>query len=350
MTPPHKNCLSYDDVLLKPRFSDIRSRSEINISSDLGNDIKLSLPIISSPMDTISEGPMAVAMGRHGGTAIIHRYNSIEEQIRQIKIAYAYSNKTSSHDLMIGAAVGVSGDFIERAVMLNNEFVNFICVDVAHGHHILMKEALSSLRLALGDDIHIMAGNVATLEGISDLSDWGADSVRCNIGGGSICSTRIQTGHGMPGLQTIFDCVMTDRDVKIIADGGIRNSGDIVKALAAGADAVMCGSLFAGTDETPGKIFQDMDGTSWKSYRGMASKEAQLDWRGQYSSFEGVATRVPYRGTAKNILDDLERGIRSGFSYSGARNIEELQTKARFVQQTVSGLSESHTHITTRKW
>jgi len=350
MTLRYKNCLSYDDVLLEPMFSDIRSRSEIDIAVDLGAGLELPLPIIASPMDTISESAMAVAMGHHGGTAIIHRYNSIEEQIRQVKMAYAYSNTTSSRDLMIGAAVGISGDFIERAIMLNDEFVNFICVDVAHGHHILMKEALARLRASLGDDVHIMAGNVATLAGINDLADWGAHSVRCNIGGGSICSTRIQTGHGMPGLQTIMDCAATDRDVKIIADGGIRNAGDMVKALAAGADAVMCGSLFAGTDETPGKIFQDMDGTSWKSYRGMASKEAQMEWRGRYNSFEGVATRVPYRGPMRHILNDLERGIRSGFSYSGARNLTELQSKAKFVRQTPSGLTESHTHISTRKW
>ena len=346
----YKNCLSYDDVLLKPQFSDIESRDDINISSDLGKGIELALPLIASPMDTISEGMMAVTMAHHGGTAIIHRYNSIEEQIRQVKMAYAYSNKTSSQDLMIGAAVGVSGDYIERAVILNKEFVNFICVDVAHGHHSLVRRALVSLRAALGDDVHIMAGNVATLEGINDLADWGADSVRCNIGGGSICSTRIQTGHGMPGLQTVIECAKTDRDVKIIADGGIRNSGDIVKALAAGADAVMCGSLFAGTDETPGKIYKDADGTRWKSYRGMASKEAQMEWRGRYNSFEGVTTRVPYRGSMRRVLNDLERGIRSGYSYSGARNTEDLQSKAVFVQQTTSGLSESHTHITTRKW
>jgi len=346
----HKSCLSYDDILLEPQFSDIRSRTEIDISSDLGVGLELSLPIISSPMDTISEAGMAVAMAKHGGAAIVHRYSSIEEQIRQIKMAYALSNKTSSHNLMMGAAVGVSGDFVERAVMLNKEFVNFICVDVAHGHHILMKEALGRLRMALGEDVHIMAGNVATLEGINDLADWGADSVRCNIGGGSICSTRIQTGHGIPGLQTIMDCAKTDRNIKIIADGGIRNSGDIVKALAAGADAVMCGSLFAGTDETPGKIFQDLDGTSWKSYRGMASKEAQVEWRGRYNSFEGVATRVPYRGPMRHILNDLEGGVRSGFSYSGARNLVELQSKAKLVRQTASGLSEGHTHISTRKW
>jgi IMP dehydrogenase len=200
-----------------------------------------------------------------------------------------------------------------------------------------------------GDEVHIMAGNVATVEGINDLADWGATSVRCNIGGGSICSTRIQTGHGMPGLQTIIDCAQTERDVAIIADGGIRNSGDIVKALAAGADAVMCGSLFAGTTEAPGEILRDNDGCVWKSYRGMASKEAQTEWRGKYSSFEGVATRVAYQGKARDILKDLTQGIRSGFSYSGARSLEELQFKAEFVMQTPSGLSESQTHILTRK-
>jgi IMP dehydrogenase len=234
--------------------------------------------------------------------------------------------------------------------MLYGAGVGFLCVDVAHGHHILVKNALQSLRDEFGDGVHIMAGNVATLEGVNDLADWGADSVRCNIGGGSICSTRIQTGHGLPGLQTIFECAQTDRDVKIIADGGIRNSGDIVKALAAGADAVMIGSLLSGTEETPGETFNDPDGLRWKSYRGMASKEAQIEWRGKYSSFEGVATRVPYRGSAKLILEDLKRGIRSGLSYSGARTITELQAKAQFVRQTASGLSESRTHILSRKW
>ena len=182
------------------------------------------------------------------------------------------------------------------------------------------------------------------------LADWGADSVRCNIGGGSICSTRIQTGHGLPGLETIFECAKTDRDVAIIADGGIKNSGDMVKALAAGADAVMCGSIFSGTDETPGKIFEQSDGTRWKTYRGMASKEAQVNWRGRYSSHEGVSTRVPYRGSVKKLLEDIERGLRSGLSYSGARSIAELQSKAEFVMQTSSGLGESKTHILNRAW
>ena len=342
-----RNCLSYDDVLLVPQYSDIRTRTDIDLSVNLGVGLKLNLPIIASPMDTISESAMAIAMDKHGGTAIIHRYNTIEQQARHISIA---RDSCSSHKIMVGAAVGVSENFLNRAAILQAVGVDFFCVDVAHGHHILMKEAIETLRTAFGDSIHIMAGNVATLEGVNDLADWGADSVRCNIGGGSICSTRVQTGHGLPGLQTIFECAKTDRDVKIIADGGIKNSGDIVKAIGAGADAVMVGSLLAGTDESPGKVFEERDGTRWKMYRGMASKEAQLKWRGKYSSFEGVSSRVPYRGCVGKVLEDLERGIRSGLSYSGARSIEEFHAKAKFVQQSPAGLYESKTHITERKW
>jgi len=332
--------LSYDDVLLKPQYSDIRSRSEINISSDLGKDVHMCLPILASPMDTISEYAMASGMSAAGACAVVHRYNTIAEQSTQIKRVGAPA--------LVGAAVGVSGDYIDRASACLEAGATFLCVDVAHGHHIMMREALRQLRKRFGSRVHIMAGNVATLEGINDLADWGADSVRCNIGGGSICSTRLQTGHGLPGLQTIIECAQTDRDVKIIADGGIKNSGDIVKALAAGADAVMVGSLLAGATETPGEIFYDRDGLRWKTYRGMASKEAQIDWRGKYSSFEGIASQVAHQGRVEEILHDLEKGIRSGFSYTGARTLTELQTKAVFVEQTVSGLLESGTHIRNR--
>ncbi|HHZ95982.1 MAG TPA: guanosine monophosphate reductase [Flavobacteriales bacterium] len=341
-----KRSLAYDDVLLVPQYSDIRSRSEIETDTDLGNGLALELPLLSSPMDTISEKEMAVSLAAAGACSVIHRYNTIEQQTVMVSSAIEEIGPSAR----VGAAVGVSGDFLNRASVMRAIGASFICVDVAHGHHILMKEALQTLRTALGDDLHIMAGNVATLQGINDLADWGANSVRCNIGGGSICSTRIQTGHGMPGLETIFECAKTDRDVTIIADGGIKNSGDIVKALAAGADAVMVGSMLAGTDETPGNMLQDSDGKKWKVYRGMASKEAQMDWRGRYSSFEGVATRVPYRGPVEVILEDIERGIRSGFSYSGARNLKELHAVARFVSQTSSGISESKTHILARSW
>ena len=289
---------------------------------------------------------MATAIGRFGGSAIVHRYNTVQEQCNIIDMALG----SAGVPINIGGAVGISDDYALRSKMLINAGVTFLCVDVAHGHHILMKEALKEIRDAVGPDVHIMAGNVATLQGVNDLSDWGADSVRCNIGGGSICSTRIQTGHGLPGLQTIFECAKTDRDVAIIADGGLKTSGDMVKALAAGADAVMCGSMFSGTDETPGKVIEEQDGTRWKMYRGMASKEAQLNWRGRFSSHEGVSARVPYRGTVNKLLEDIERGLRSGLSYSGARTIAELQSKAEFVIQTSAGLGESKTHILNRAW
>jgi IMP dehydrogenase len=207
-----------------------------------------------------------------------------------------------------------------------------------------MERAIKSIRELLNDSVHIMAGNVATLEAFNDLADWGADSIRCNIGGGSICSTRIQTGHGMPGLQTLFECAKTDRSTKIIADGGIRTSGDIVKALAAGADFVMLGSMLAGADESPGEKIITLKGVQ-KEYRGMASKEAQLDWRGKFSSNEGVSTLIPYKGPVEHILEDLKNGITSGLSYSGARTILELQTKAKFIRQTNAGQIEGLTHI-----
>ena len=222
-----------------------------------------------------------------------------------------------------------------------------ICVDIAHGHHTLMRHALKTLRNTLGSRVHIMAGNVATLEAFNDLSDWGADSVRVGIGGGSICSTRIQTGHGMPTLQSVINCARSDRDTMLIADGGIRTSGDIVKALAAGADFVMLGSLLAGTEETPGDTIYDKGGQR-KVYRGMASKDAQLDWRGHTASEEGVSSTVPYKGEVSDILASLEKGIRSGLSYSGARSLKELRAKARFIRQTSSGQRESSTHIMTQ--
>jgi len=339
-----KEALTYDDILILPQYSDIRSRSEVDIHSDLGNGLKLDLPIFASPMDTISEDLMAGSMSEQGGSAIIHRYNTPEEQAELV--GHARINGAEN----IGFAVGVGDDMLYRVCECLAAGATFVCVDVAHGHHIMMKEALGNIRGSVGDDLHIMAGNVATLQGINDLADWGANSVRCNIGGGSICSTRVQTGHGHPGLQTIIDCAMTDRDVTIIADGGIRNSGDIVKALAAGADAVMLGSLLSGTREAPGEVFTDAQGRKYKTYRGMASKEAQVEWRGRYSSFEGVSSTVPYRGKVRNILSDLEQGIRSGFSYSGVRTIEELQAKVQFARQTSAGLGESRTHITNRKW
>ena len=332
--------ITYDDVLLVPQYSDIISRREVNLTTDFGKGIELSLPIIASPMDTVSEADMAGNLGELGGLSIIHRYNTVEEQSAMIA--------SLGKKVLVGAAVGVLDDYMDRSRAAIEAGAKVICIDVAHGHHVLVKRAIQSIKELVGDDIHIMAGNVATLEGFNDLADWGADSIRCNIGGGSICTTRIQTGHGVPGLETIFQCAKSDRDAKIIADGGIKNSGDIVKAFAAGADAVMLGSLLAGTDCSPGTVFKTETGELRKTYRGMASADAQRDWRGRVSSCEGISSSVPYRGKLADVIKELERGIRSGLSYSGARSVRELQAKAQWLQQSNAGATESSAHIRLR--
>ncbi len=332
-----RKCLSYDDVLLVPQYSDIRSRKEVSIGSGLQDGMFFELPVISSPMDTVTGATMSSAMSQAGGFGVIHRYNSIENQCSLVK--------ELPRDCFKAAAVGITGDFFERSQALVEAGVSLLCLDVAHGHHSMMKAAIHQIKKEL--PVHVMAGNIATREGFDDLASWGADSVRCNIGGGSICSTRTQTGHGLPGLQTIFDCALSDyaQDVKIIADGGIKNSGDIVKALAAGADFAMVGSLLAGTIETPGEVHHRTDGTRYKTYRGMASKDAQQTWRNRTGSIEGVSTVVPFKGSVGDVLNELKVGIRSGLSYSGARSISELQAKAVFVSQTPAGQIESTAHI-----
>jgi len=334
-----KEALAFEDVLLSPKFSSIKSRSQINLGSAFNDRHDLKLPIISAPMDTVSESEMAIAMSKAGGMAVLHRYNSIEEQCGLV------SKSLESDGCLVGAAVGVSGDYMERSMELYKTGCRLFCIDIAHGHHILMMDALQSLRKTFGSEVTIMAGNVATLHAFDDLAKWGADAIRVGIGGGSICSTRIKTGHGVPTLQSIIDCSQSSTDAKLIADGGIRTSGDIVKALGAGADFVMLGSLLAGTSESPGRVFRDGSGAMRKVYRGMASKEAQIDWRGHTASVEGVTSSVPMKGPVGLILKDLERGIRSGFSYSGARTLAEFQTYATFVKQTTAGATESSTHI-----
>ena len=338
-----KKALTYDDVLLTPQYSDIESRIQVDIQSELDNNILLHLPIISSPMDTVTEDAMALEMFRAGGLGIVHRYNTIREQLDIVdKILQA---EKSAH---VGAAIGMVGDFKERALALRSGGVAILCVDVAHGYHSLMERCLKTLKDLFGSWVHIIAGSVATVEGFSKLSEWGADSIRVGIGGGSICSTRLVTGHGVPTLQSIIDCAKSSTDTKIIADGGLRTSGDIVKAFAAGADFVMLGSMLAGTREAPGEIFSSDTGKKYKVYRGMASKDAQRKRSKKISTPEGISTTIPYKGNVAAILQDLEGGIRSGFSYSGARNLQEFRAKSVFVKQTSAGQAEGTTHILRR--
>jgi len=340
-----RETLTYDDVLLVPQYSDIESRREVEIGNWLDQDrnIKFNLPIIASPMDTICEEKMAIAMARMGGLGIVHRYNTIE---KQSQMAETILENVAGEK--VGFAIGVSGDYLERATQLVTLGAKILCIDVAHGDHILMQRAIQQLRSKLGEAPHIMAGNVATLDGFDRLASWGANSIRVGIGGGSICSTRIQTGHGVPSLESIIDCARTEHNVAIIADGGIKNSGDIAKALAARADFAMIGSILAGTDCTPGKIILSETGERRKVYRGMASKDAQIDWRGKSSSLEGISTTVPYKGPTFDIIEQLENGIRSAFSYSGARTINEYWAKAQFVRQSGASIGESRTHILER--
>ena len=356
-----REAITFGDVLLEPRYSNIKSRTEVDIGSSLGiiskpsvvmetsvtyrtaiigEEAKYRVPIISSPMDTVTEGEMVLAMEQAGGLGIIHRYNSIEEQcdiVRQL----GKHNK----NMNIAAAIGATGDYFERAEGLASCGANILCIDVAHGHHkhveLACKKIKQNFKL-----VHLMAGNVATIEGFSDLESWGADSIRVGVGGGSICSTRIRTGHGIPTLQSVMNCASVARNAKIIADGGLKTSGDIVKALAAGADFVILGSMLAGTDESPGEKYPDEDGDGfYKKYRGMASREAQEDWRGFCSVSEGISTTIPYKGSVLDVLRELEGGIRSGLSYSGARSLMQLHVYAKFIKQTQCGQRESDTHI-----
>ncbi len=332
--------LCYDDVLLVPQYSDIRSRSECETSMVLGPGVELKIPIISTCMDTVTEDAMAGAMAQLGGLGVIHRYNTADKQADMVRSAIDLAEGAGP----VAAAIGVTDDYFKRANLLVDAGATALCIDVAHGHHALVKQVLEELRATFGPDFCLIAGNVATLQGVNDLGDWGANAIRCNIGGGSICSTRIQTGHGVPGFETIFQTYHTDRNVTLIADGGLRNSGDIVKAIAAGADCVMLGSLLAGTDEAPGMIINNWN-QKLKTYRGMASTEAQFEWRGRASSLEGISTTVPYKGSVKDIVTNLMQGFRSGMSYSGARDIKELQRRAQFIRQTPAGARESGTHI-----
>lgn len=339
-----KRVSCFDDVLLLPQKSNINSREQINLSTSIA-EVEFGMPIVSSPMDTVTEADMTLQMLRTGGLGIIHRYNSVKEQCEIVSsVRETLEQESSAKVNSIAAATGVGDSFMERVEKLYCSGVRIVCLDVAHGHHSMTESAIKRMKDKYGNSISVIAGNTATPEGYMDLSEWGADAVRIGIGGGSICSTRIQTGHGMPTFQSVIDCRDID-GATIIADGGIKTSGDIVKSLAAGADMVMLGSMLAGTKESPGQVFQSKEGKRYKVYRGMASPEAQIAWRGVARSLEGVSTTVPYKGEADKIIRDIEQRVKSGLSYSGAYNIRELQSKAKFVMQSSSGMVESRTHI-----
>lgn len=468
--------LTYEDVLLVPRYSDIRSRRDVDTSAQLSRNITLNNPIVSANMDTVTEADMAIAMARAGGIGIIHRFNTVEQQVAQVRLVkrsesfviehphsigpddtigtaralledhaisslpvvdpsdkllgilssrdilfvhddsgrvrdvmtprnklvtapvgttisqaeqilqthkveklplvdddnrlsglitlrdilkrrlYPESSKDAKGRLLVGAAVGVVGDYLERAVELEASGADVLVLDIAHGHSANAIRAMRELRsrIATAD---LVAGNVATAEGTRDLIEAGADAVKVGVGPGSICITRVVTGVGVPQLTAVMDSAREARryDVPIIADGGIRQSGDVTKALAAGAATVMVGNMLAGTRESPGVVVV-RNGRRYKASRGMASAEATLQrrrrekpgWEGESDLTdivpEGVEGLVPYKGDVSDVLVQLVGGLRSGMSYLGARTLEELQQNAQFVQITAAGLQESRPH------
>lgn len=326
---------TFDDVLLIPSYNHHESRRIVDIGmTDRQGLLTLSLPVMSSNMDTITESSMANFMHTKGGIGVLHRFLSIEDNIKEFKACVGQTF----------VSVGCSVADLERAAALRDAGADFFCVDVAHAHAKYVGKTLKNLRNLLGSRC-IMAGNVATYAGADYLASCGADIIKAGIGGGSVCSTRIKTGFGVPMLTCIQDCARTDRS--IVADGGLRTPGDVVKALAFGADFVMIGGMLAGTEPTPGQVVTKQDGSQVKQYRGMASREAQEEFLGHMNDWktaEGVATDVPYSNQQDAIIADIVGGLRSGLTYAGADTISELQRKLNFVLVTPAGRLESLPH------
>lgn len=470
--------MTFDDVLLVPKKTSVHSRKEVHTNTRLSRHIELKTPIVSAPMDTVTEHAMAITMARAGGIGIIHRFMSIEHQVEEVlkvkrsesividqpysltgneklkdarrlmiqrgvsgllilsergqlngiltardilferdlekKVSemmtpvkdmvtappnttlreaerilhknkleklplidksrklrglitsrdilnleqYPNTSKDKKGRLMVGAAIGVKSDYMDRAKALHQAGADILVLDIAHAHSDITLEVIRGVKKSI-PKAELMAGNVATKEGTSDLIKAGADAVKIGIGSGSICITRIVTGAGVPQLSAIMECakVADDSNVPVIADGGVRNSGDITKAIAAGASTVMVGSLLAGTEESPG-ITVMREGRKYKLVRGMASVAASYDRAARETEQlenedaaglldyvpEGVEAFVPFKGTASELVNQLVGGLRSGLSYCGATEISQLRGKGEFVRISPAGLKESYPH------
>lgn len=332
--------LAYDDVLLVPQYSDVEHRSDVDLSSAVCG-LPFKAPIWSANMDTVTESEMAIAMAAAGGLGVVHRFLRTDQQVKEVL-------KVKKKKLSVGAAVGVKEGEKERAKALVEAKADVLVLDIAHGHTRMAGEMLKYLKKTY-PKMPVVAGNVATKEAFEYLAKNGADAVKVGIGSGSVCTTRVVTGSGVPALTSIMQCAEVSRRMKvpIIGDGGIKNSGDMVKALAAGASLVMLGNLLAGTDESPGKVIT-AGGERYKEYRGMASFAASLHrpdkTKKQHQTPEGVSRYVPYKGPALRVLDELLGGVESGLTYSGSRNIKELQKKARFIVVSAVGVRENGAH------
>ena len=334
-----KRYLTYDDVNIVPKYSELESRGDVDLTSKLTKNVELRIPIVSSPMDTVTEVDMARAISHLGGIGFIHRFMDIERQSELV---------ASLGDLKVGAAVGITGDYLERARELVWNGCNVILIDVAHGHHKLVGEAIEEIKKDISD-IEVVAGCIATSEAAKQLCEWGVDGLRVGVGNGSLCETRIRTGVGLPSVTALLDvCTIADDwGVPVIADGGIRNVGDVCKGLGCGADTIMVGSLLSGTKESPGSIEKKGQWPNeqlFKKYRGSASLDSKSD-RGENKNVEGNHKVIPYKGKVKRIIGDIRDGIRSSCSYVGASSLEEYRSLVEFVEVTRAGQVEAQPHL-----
>ncbi len=333
---------SYNDVLIAPKYNTIISRRDVEFQTKITKNYKIDIPIIVANMDTICESKMAIEIGRLGGLGVIHRFLTIVNQAKEVRLV-------KKQELICAAAIGVK-DFEERVKALNDAGVNILVLDVAHGHSKRTGKTLDYLK-ANYPNIDIMVGNVATKDAAEYFISKHADAIKVGIGPGSACTTRIMTGVGVPQVTAIMDVYeATQGRVPICADGGIECPGDVVKAIGAGADTIMSGHLFAGTDETPGKIITK-GGKKYKEYRGMASflatiKKLKLDGKkiDEDVHVEGESMLVPYNGPVSKVIHRLLGGLSSGMTYIGARNIESLRGKVDFIEITSAGYQESIAH------
>ena len=345
---PIKEALTFDDVTLTPKYSEILP-SDVDTSIKLTKTLKLKIPILSSAMDTVTESKMAIEIAKAGGIGVIHRNLNIKDQIKEIK-------KVKKQNLLIGAAVGAGPDEFKRAQAILKENIDIIVVDTAHGHTKKVGEIIKFIKRKRNRKTAICAGNIATPDAARFLMKLGVDIIKVGIGPGSICTTRLVAGIGVPQLSAILNVRngIKNKKVKIISDGGIKYSGDLAKAFAAGADAVMIGSLFAGTDEAPGKLIK-RKGKLFKSFRGMGSVGAMN--KGSADRYfqskqrdsskyvpEGVEGLAKYKGKVGKIIYKLVGGLRSSMGYLGSKQIKYLRNKPQFVKITKAGFYESMVH------
>jgi IMP dehydrogenase len=335
---------SFNDVLISPKYNKIISRRDVKFETQVTKNYKLDIPILAANMDTICESEMAIAIGRLGGLGVIHRFLDIADQVNEVK-------KVKAQNLITAAAIGIK-DYEERVAALDKAGINILVLDVAHGHSKRTGKTLDYIKINY-PHLDVIVGNVATKDAAEYFISKKADAIKVGIGPGSACTTRIMTGAGVPQITAIMDVYeATQGRIPVCADGGIKCPGDLTKAIGAGADTIMSGAIFAGTDETPGEIITNEDGTQYKEYRGMASylatvKKLKLDGQkiDEEVHAEGESTLVVRRGPIAKIIHRYLGGLASGMTYVGAENIEALRGKADFIEISSAGYEESAAHM-----